>query len=219
MIKQRSARPAYVVTIDDDADAPRALRFTFAPSNGRSPKGAGRSHESPTVFSISVRFRGDETQFNWISQPTDTAIREELEAIARQRIATRNEWIEKLRKLVTAVKGWADEFDWATRIVEKKIQDAEIGNYTAPALVLQKETVRLFLEPIARTAPGADGVVDLCLMPAYDDIASLFFYNNRWNVHYVFGEPGSGNAREAESKPLTKATLRKLFDEMKAHAG
>ena len=57
-------------------------------------------------------------------------------------------------------------------------------------------------------------------MPSYDDIASLYYYNNRWNVHYrLEAEPTVGKILEAEAKPLTKATLRKVFDDMKAHAG
>ena len=120
----------------------------------------------------------------------------------------------------STVKGWAVELDWATRIVDKKMEDAEIGNYKAPGLLIQQETVRLLLEPVARSAPGTEGVVDLYLMPSYDDIASLYYYNNQWNVHYMFeGTPTVGNILEAEAKPLTKATLRKVFDEMKAHAG
>ena len=40
------------------------------------------------------------------------------------------------------------------------------------------------------------------------------------NVHYLFeGEPAVGNGLDADAKPLTKATLRIVFDEMKAHAG
>ena len=33
--------------------------------------------------------------------------------------------------------------------------------YQAPALLLQKETARVLLEPVGRAAPGAEGVVDL----------------------------------------------------------
>ena len=50
------------------------------------------------------------------------------------------------------VKAWADQLDWATKVVDKKMEDAEIGNYKAPGLLLQKEAVRLFLEPVAGAA-------------------------------------------------------------------
>lgn len=133
-----------------------------------------------------------------------------------KQITAREAWLEKLQKLIKTVKQWADELGWATREIEKKMEDPEIGDYQAPALLLQRETVRLLLEPIAREAPNTDGVVDLCLMPSYDDIASLYYYDDRWNVHYFHGENG---LLDDKAKPLSKATLRKVFDQMMAHAG
>jgi hypothetical protein len=209
-----------MVSIYDDPDVVGALRFTFVPKSTRQAQAEGEPPQPVPQYIVSVQKHGNETEFNWIKPPAQEATREELEGIARQRVTARNEWLEKLRKLVAAVKEWAEELDWATRAVDKKMEDAEIGNYRAPGLLLQHETVRLFLEPVARTAPGTEGVVDLYLMPSYDDIASLYYHNSRWNVHYMFeGAPTVGNIREAEAKPLTKATLRKVFDEMKAHAG
>lgn len=207
MAKPRTTQPTYAVSVQDDPDSDGALRFTFLPEGGR--------HE----YIVSVRPLKEETQFNWIRPPVEAEIRGELEAIARQRLAARHEWLERLRKLLVTVKGWAQEFGWATRIVDKKMEDAEIGNYKAPALLLQQEAVRLFLEPVARDAPGTDGAVDLCLMPSYDDIASLYHYDNRWNLHYVYrGAPVVANGREGDAKPLTKAAFRKVLDEMKVHA-
>lgn len=220
MARKRVTQPNYMVSIYDDPDAIGALRFTFAPKSIRQARAGGEPPQPVPPYIVSVQGRGDAMEFHWIKRPAQEAAREELEGIARQRVTARQEWLEKLQKLVATVKGWADELDWATRIVDKKMEDAEIGNYRASALLIQKETVRLFLEPVARAAPGTEGVVDLYLMPSYDDIASLYSYNNRWNVHYMFeGAPTLGNIRETKAKPLTKATLRKVFDEMTAHAG
>ena len=131
----------------------------------------------------------------------------------------RHEWLDKLTQLVARVKAWADELQWATKIVDKKIDDLEIGGYKAPSLLLQQESVRLFLEPVSRTAPGTEGAVDLCLMPSYEDIASFYYYDNRWNVHYLFqGTPVVAKTREGDARPLSKATLQRIFGEMKAHA-
>ena len=169
---------------------------------------------------MTVPGHGKETAFNWIVPPPHEKARGELEEIARQRVTARHEWLDRLQDLVATVKEWADELDWATRTVDKIMEDAEIGNYPALALLLQWETTRLLLEPIARDAPGAQGVVDLYRMPYYDDIASLYFYNDRWNIHYLFQKPPTvAKVRAAEAKPLTKATLRKVLDEMKTHAG
>jgi hypothetical protein len=209
-----------MVSIYGDPDTIGALRFTFVPKSTRKAQAEGEPPQPWLQYILSVQGHGDETAFHWIQPPAQEARWEELERIARQRVTARHEWLEKLRNLVAVVKGWADELDWATRVVDKEMEDAEIGNYKAPALLLQKETVRLFLEPVARVAPGTEGIVDLYLMPAYDDIASLYFYHHQWNVHYLLeGGLTGGNAHEPGGKPLTKATLRKVFDEMKAHAG
>src|SRR5262245_26987296 len=86
----------------------------------------------------------------------------------------REEWLERLSGLVETVRRWAQDLDWSTRRIEKKMEDSEIGTYKAPALLLQKEAIRVLLEPIAHAAPGVEGIVDLYLMPAYDDVARLY---------------------------------------------
>ncbi len=58
-------------------------------------------------------------------------------------------WLDRLGDLVTSVETWARELDWSTRRIEKKMRDSEIGAYRAPALIMQKETTRVILEPIA----------------------------------------------------------------------
>lgn len=144
----------------------------------------------------------------------------EREKVAPGRMARQREWLDRLTQLVTTVRGWAEELEWATRAVTKEMEDAEIGDYSAPALLLQQDATRLFLEPIAREAPGTEGVVDLYLMPSYDDIASLYYHHRRWNIQYVFQKTSAAPAsREGEAKPLTKAAFRKVLDQMKAHAG
>jgi hypothetical protein len=56
-------------------------------------------------------------------------------------------------------------------------------------------------------------------MPAYDDIASLFFYGDRWNIHYMFrGSKPVAAVREAEAMPLSKEAIEKILAEMKRHA-
>ena len=77
----------------------------------------------------------------------------------------------------------------------------------------------MLLDPVARFAPGADGVVDLYLMPAYDDIASLLFVNGEWRLHYI--SPGTTNVakiKEAESHEFSKEALGQVLDEMNTHA-
>jgi hypothetical protein len=129
----------------------------------------------------------------------------------------RNEWLARLSELVQCVEGWGQELDWSARRIEKKMHDSQLGTYKAPALLLQKETCRVLLDPISRSAPGAEGVVDLYLMPAYDDIASLYFSDGSWQLHYMFAAaPISAANRIADLQPLSKETLRAVLEEMRA---
>jgi hypothetical protein len=65
--------------------------------------------------------------------------------------------------------------------------------------------------------PGADGAVDLYLMPAYDDIASLFLVEGQWRLHYVYPDTGA-TMKGADSMPLTKERLGQVLDDMCSHA-
>lgn len=128
---------------------------------------------------------------------------------------TMNDWMSRLSALIQLIDAWATASGWSTRRVEKKMQDSELGTYQAPALLMQEGTIRIILEPIARSAPGADGVVDLYLLPAYDDIASLFFYADGWNIHYPFpGDPLVSAIEELPSRPLSEETLKAVLEEM-----
>lgn len=131
----------------------------------------------------------------------------------------RDAWIERLSSLLNDVAGWAKVLGWDTRRIEKRMEDAQAGVYQAPALLLQQEAVRVLLDPIARSAPGAEGVVDLYLLPAYDDIASLYLVDGSWQLHYMFpSQPSVAKIRDAESRPFTKEALADVLDAMRANA-
>jgi hypothetical protein len=127
---------------------------------------------------------------------------------------TLDQWLENLAGLINSARSWAEELGWSTRIIEKTIEDSEVGNHQAPALLMQKEMVRALLEPIGRSGPGFDGVVDFYLLPAYDDIASLFFYKHGWHLHY----PPPGHKGATKGKPVSKANFRKVLEEMTQNA-
>jgi hypothetical protein len=130
----------------------------------------------------------------------------------------REEWLSRLADLTSMVKGWAEELDWSTRQIVKKMKDSRLGLYEAPALLMQKETIRVLLDPVTRFAAGADGVVDLYLMPAYDDIASLYFVNGEWRLHYMFSDsPTVATIWQAESCPLSRDAIARVLSEMSAH--
>ena len=65
----------------------------------------------------------------------------------------RDEWLNVLADLTRQVKSWAEELDWSTRQISKKMKDSRLGSYEAPALLMQKETTRVLLDPVARFVP------------------------------------------------------------------
>lgn len=128
-------------------------------------------------------------------------------------------WIDQLSALVDDVKQWAESADWSTRVVEKKLEEVDLGCYKVPALMLQKETVKIIVEPIARQAPGVDGVVDIYLLPAYDDIATLYFHDGIWNLHYLFpSQKMIASVNEVQPQSLSRETFIEVIEEMVGHA-
>jgi hypothetical protein len=81
---------------------------------------------------------------------------------------------------------------------------------------MEKDTVEVVLNPVARFVPGAQGAVDLYVAPAYDDIASLYFEGDHWVVHH--SERPDPLATEGVVKitprPYTEQTIRAILDGM-----
>ena len=129
------------------------------------------------------------------------------------------EWLGRLSELIHSVDAWATELGWSTRRIEKKMKDSVAGTYRAPALLMQEGTIRTILEPIARSAPGVGGVVDLYLLPAYDDIATLCYYPDGWKIHDPFpGGPPVSAVEEIEPKPLSREVLKAVLEGMRDDA-
>src|SRR5437016_5453931 len=122
MARQRATQLNYEASVYDDPDDVGALRFTFVPKSIRPARAEGETPRPAPQYVVSVQGHEDETEFNWITPPAQEETRKELEGIARQRVTARHEWLEKLRRLVATVKGWADELDWATKVVDKKME-------------------------------------------------------------------------------------------------
>ncbi len=138
-------------------------------------------------------------------------------AIDGQRL--REEWLGRLSILVESVEKWSEELGWSTRRIEKEVEDSQIGKHRVPALLLQKGSTRMLLDPIARSAPGAEGVVDLYVMPAFDDVASLYFYDGAWQLHYAMPrQPVVAAVPEALAQPLSKQAFGEVVEELKQHA-
>jgi hypothetical protein len=219
MSQPKTARSRYQVSVYEDPSAPGALRFTFAP---KGPRQTGTPVDPPRAvneYVASAQGHGDEPAFSWIKPPQEESTKAELEQIARERVTERVAWIRRVADLVRTVEAWAKEFGWSTKRIDKKIEDSRLGNHKAAGLVMQEDAVRILLEPISATAPGSDGLVDLYLMPGYDDIASLYHRDGDWHIHYVFPAPKAvAGIKEGESRPLSKKNLGVVLDAMKKHA-
>lgn len=219
MTPQEKIRRGYRISLRQSGGAHDAYQVSYVPRSLQHARTPGSAAKRNPEYTATAHVRHDEILVNWQRVPSDPEVkREDFDQDVRSRIRPLHEWIERLLPLVSNVATWANELDWSVRQVEKPMTDSEIGDYRAPGLVLQQDTVRVGLEPIGRSAPGTDGVVDLYLLPAYDDIASFYFYDDRWNLHYaVPGSPTTATIREAESKPLSKKALREVLAELKKH--
>ena len=217
MSKQKTAQARYMVSVYDEPGNAGTLRFTFVPK--QKPRTSGEIPKPVPAFIASVRENGGGTAFTWHTPPPKPSTQTELEEMARERVTERVAWIQRVSDLVKLVEDWAKEFGWSTKRIDKKIEDSRLGNHKAACLVMQEDTVRVLLEPISASAPGSDGLVDLCLMPGYDDIASLYHQQNGWHALYVFPTTATGRGlKEGETQPLSKKTFVAILGEMKKHA-
>lgn len=129
----------------------------------------------------------------------------------------RDEWLARLHELIEQVQAWAEELGWSTRIIDKRMRDIDgLGAYDAPALLLQQETTRSLLEPLAHSTPGSAGVVEFYVMPAYDDIAKLYYEDGEWKLYYAY--PDVGAIRDSAFKPVSSESLSEVLEGMKTHA-
>jgi hypothetical protein len=129
-------------------------------------------------------------------------------------------WQDRLKILVREVKEWVEKAGWRTRTIEKPLQDRTLGRHTVPVLLMERDTVEVALNPVSPLVPGAEGAVDLYLVPAYDDIASLYFEGGRWVIHYPFpATPGETDSRiETEALPLSEEAINRVLDAIASDA-
>jgi hypothetical protein len=123
----------------------------------------------------------------------------------------RDEWVRAVEQLVTDVEGWCKANDWPTRRIDKRLEESKIGEYVVPALLIQVDLVKLLLEPVARFVPGADGVVDLYLMPQYDDTASIYRRNGIWQIHYAVTGDAVAPELRSDNPPIFAAGVIESF--------
>jgi hypothetical protein len=132
----------------------------------------------------------------------------------------RRQFENRVSALVEQVREWAEPHEWVTKTYTKKMRDVERQVFEIPALFLQKGPTRVLLDPVAYDVPGAEGVVDLYLMPTYDDLASLYFESGEWVIHYAFPPDPveTHSVVETEALPLSEATMNQVLNSIANHA-
>jgi hypothetical protein len=131
----------------------------------------------------------------------------------------RDDWNQILHELVHKIQEWLPKEEWSSKLIHKDMEDSRLGEYKAPALIMQREFTRIMVEPITRFAPGTDGVVDIYKMPAYDDIASLYRIDDEWKLHYAYrAQQTVAKIREGEGLDLNKENFLRVLNEISGHA-
>lgn len=204
----------YAVEVETPADPAGAYRVVYTPRDANSFRPSG---DAPA---LELTCRPDEASPRWLGpEASEAALRGEIERDAAGRIRALDDWLGRLRELVGAVRSWAGELGWATREIDKPLEDAVVGKHRVPALVMQEGVDRVLLDPTGRASPGTQGVVDLYSMPAWDDVATLYHYDGGWRLHYAAApDPGATTVRDLPSVPLSKETLREALERMRQHA-
>jgi len=208
----------YTVSIYDPEDSSDTLYFTFVPKGaepGRAPNGIPKRVPQ---FIVRVRHAPEDLSFDWTESDDPGAKRAGIESEIAARLKDRDAWIERVTSLVSEVEKWARELGWATRRLSKKLDDSWIGDHRVPSLHMQDDLCRVVLEPVGRSAPGAEGVIDLYAIPVGEHMAALYYYDGRWNLHYQMDRDSSVPVAQATALRLSKKALGKVLSEMKQHS-
>jgi hypothetical protein len=132
----------------------------------------------------------------------------------------REQFRRRVEELVARFEGEVDRREWVTRRYPKRLRDDARQVYEVPALYLQKGPTSLLLDPIGYDVPGAEGAADLYLMPTYDPMATIYFEEGQWVIHYAFPpEPMETQSMvEAQALPLSAETINQVLDSIAEHA-
>jgi hypothetical protein len=131
----------------------------------------------------------------------------------------REQFQGRVEALVSRFEGEVDRREWITRRYPKRMRDEAREVYEVPALYLQKGPTSLLLGPIGYDVPGAEGAVDLYVMPTYDPAAGVYFENGQWLIHYNFrpGQTEPESVSEDEAVPLSFETINQVLNSIADH--
>ncbi len=110
--------------------------------------------------------------------------------------------------------------DWTMRRDPKRMRDEAGDVYSVQSLTLINGPVRLLLDPNGYDIPGAEGAIDLYLLPPYDPVATLYLEDGKWYLHSPF--PAALGAIDDPAKwtrsCLTKDSISNTLGSIVEHA-
>jgi hypothetical protein len=98
-------------------------------------------------------------------------------------------------KLIRTFKDALAGTEWSTREQPRKLLDEKGLPFTAPSLFVWRGPTSLSLDPTGYDIPGADGVVDLYLLPDYAPVATLYLEAGVWRVHSPYPTASTPEAK------------------------
>ena len=145
----------YMVSSYEPEGTSETLVFTFVPKDRPQERGLGGAPKRAPRFVVGVRLGLAGLDFDWSDSPDNPGVAgADIQAEITTRIRERAVWIGRVNELVAIVENWAKELGWATRRIEKKLDDARVGKHRVPALLMQADTCRIMLEPVGRSRQG-----------------------------------------------------------------
>ncbi|MBI2823811.1 MAG: hypothetical protein HYX69_03860 [Planctomycetia bacterium] len=115
------------------------------------------------------------------------------------RPAVLSEWQRAVEDLLASAESWAEKHHWRCQRATKFIEEALLGQYQLPQLLIQANGTGLLLDPVARFVPGGEGIVDLHVMPSYDTVM-IPRTKDGWRVHIDTGKTDDAVRRMAWSE-------------------
>jgi hypothetical protein len=216
MIENGELLGGYFVSIEPSKGG--KYQVAYVPKGMSHARGAGGKTGHIPKYRAVVSAQNS-VQVEWRNPPIAKDEQTKLANDALHRVSIVHAWLERLDRLFATVRAWAAEFGWATKVVEKPMEGSAIGDYMAPALlVLDEGDMRVILEPTSQAPTDAEGIVELCLMPSYEDIATLYFDGKRWRVYDRRSDESGAGLANGEPKVLSKSTFRNLVGELMSHA-
>jgi hypothetical protein len=121
----------------------------------------------------------------------------------------RDEWVAAVEAFVDQVEGWCRKRDWATRRYPKDIEEALLGRYEVPQLLVHRLEGRVVFDPITRFVGGGDGLIDAYAMPSLET-RPIARRNGDWEL-----SPATPNGRP---RKWSEAAFERLISDLSREA-